>query len=135
LCSFSIIFHPTFFELVIIDDLDLVSVAIEPFETDTPLVVDPDAVLAGSIGLQPVPGWKPEVDKTLGVVQHPQFPACHILNIAGQPADGLALPDLFGAPVLEGSDHRKNRNAWRYMTSRVMPHPGRRIATTVSSST
>jgi hypothetical protein len=31
---------------VVVDDLDFVGIAIQPFETDSPLVVHPDAVLA-----------------------------------------------------------------------------------------
>ncbi|MNL88828.1 hypothetical protein D3C87_2187830 [compost metagenome] len=38
--------------LVIITDLDLIGVAIPPNETNTPLIVDPDAVLSLAIALQ-----------------------------------------------------------------------------------
>jgi hypothetical protein len=37
---------------MIIDYFDIVRISIIPFETDSPLLVDPDAVLAFSIPLQ-----------------------------------------------------------------------------------
>ena len=38
--------------VVIIDDFDIVSVVVAPYEADPPLRVDPDAVLAGAITAQ-----------------------------------------------------------------------------------
>jgi hypothetical protein len=34
---------------VVVDDLDLMGAIVAPFEADTPLPVDPDAVLATSV--------------------------------------------------------------------------------------
>jgi hypothetical protein len=44
---------------VIIDDLDVVSVTVRETETDSPLVIDADAVLAGAFAeeLLEVVGW------------------------------------------------------------------------------
>jgi hypothetical protein len=49
---------------MIIDDLDIVSVALAPHETDSPLIVDPDAVLTLAVAaklLQPVAGRNPQI--------------------------------------------------------------------------
>jgi hypothetical protein len=46
---------------VIVDDLDMVSVAVMPDETYPPLVIDPDAVLAAAVAaesLESVLGWQ-----------------------------------------------------------------------------
>jgi hypothetical protein len=70
---------------VVIDNLDFMGVAIAPLEADAPLVVDTDAVLAGPVAAQAfesVSRWDPEIVKALSVVQHPQFPPRHLLNIA-----------------------------------------------------
>lgn len=42
---------------MVIDDLDVIGVAVAPHKADSPLVIDPDAVLTLSVavqGLQPV---------------------------------------------------------------------------------
>jgi len=55
-----------FRSLVIVSDLDIEGVAVVPCEADSPLVVDPNAVLPLSISfqlLQAVSGWSSEVLK------------------------------------------------------------------------
>jgi hypothetical protein len=45
---------------VIINDLDIVSVAVSPHETHPPLIIDTDAVLALTVAaklLQPIAWW------------------------------------------------------------------------------
>jgi hypothetical protein len=37
---------------VVIDDLNVVRIAVPPHKTDTPLVIDPDAVRPGAIALE-----------------------------------------------------------------------------------
>jgi hypothetical protein len=61
---------------VIINDLDLAPVAIMPYKTDPPLVVDSNAVLALPIAdelLEPVSRGNPEILQRLRVVQHARF--------------------------------------------------------------
>jgi len=56
---------------VIILDLDLISVSAPPREADPPLIVDPYAVLPGSISfesLQPISRWDTELPYGFGCV-------------------------------------------------------------------
>jgi hypothetical protein len=74
---------------VIIHDFHSECVTAAPGKTDPPLVVDPDAEIAGSIALQhfqPVPRRRAEVLQPLGLVQIQKLPARSAL-------DGLESPD------------------------------------------
>jgi len=60
--------------LVIVDNLDIVGIAVVPAKTEPPLVVDANAVLALSVGsqwLQPVPGRACHVSQDHCTVQLP----------------------------------------------------------------
>ena len=73
--------------LMVIDDLDRISLTIIPYETDTPLIVDPDTMLSLSSAFQclkAIGWWYSEVLQLLGIVQHPEFPARNSLDIARQ---------------------------------------------------
>ena len=73
--------------LMVIDDLDRISLTIIPYETDTPLIVDPDTMLSLSCafkGLKTIGWWHSEVLQLLGIAQHPEFPARNSLDIARQ---------------------------------------------------
>jgi hypothetical protein len=63
---------------VVINNLDIFRVPVTPSETDTPLIVDPDAVLAGAVtcqSLKPITRREPQVVKPGRGVQIAQFPA------------------------------------------------------------
>ncbi|MDX2051507.1 MAG: hypothetical protein SFV15_03890 [Polyangiaceae bacterium] len=58
---------------MIVDDLDIVSVGVSPAETDAPLVVDSNAMLADAVAcelLKAVSGRNTEIEKTGGSVQN-----------------------------------------------------------------
>lgn len=60
--------------LVIVDNLDIVGIAVVPTKTEPPLVIDANAVLTLSVGsqlLQPVPGWTCHVSQDHCAVQLP----------------------------------------------------------------
>jgi hypothetical protein len=83
---------------VIIDDLDLVRVAIGPYKTDPSLVVDSYAVLALAIAeefLEPVSGRNPEILQRLRVVQHRELPPRDVLD-APKPRTALSVEERFG---------------------------------------
>jgi len=64
---------------MIIDNLNFVGVALSPHETDTPLLVDPDAVLALSVTsklLQMIPWNRLQVREARRVTNHFKFPHC-----------------------------------------------------------
>ena len=51
---------------MVVDDLNIMGVAVAPAKADPPLVIDSDAVLSFSIAqqaLQPIAGRSPEVSK------------------------------------------------------------------------
>lgn len=96
---------------MVIDDADLAALPVVPDETDAPLVVDPDAVLALAASLQrlqPVGRRNAQVVEPLGVVQHPQFAPRDVLNGRRQLSGPLALPDGFGFLVGEIEDHAQS---------------------------
>jgi hypothetical protein len=95
---------------VVVNDLNFIRVGLSPLETDSPLIIDSDAVLTGSIAsqaLEPVPGRNPQIGETLCVVQHPQLSPRRLLDFTGESPGDLTSPDLFCQLAFEGSDHQK----------------------------
>jgi hypothetical protein len=94
---------------VVVGDLDIVRIAGVPPETDAPLVIDPNAVLARSVAhqlLQPVARRDPEVGEFHGGVQLPQLPQGDPLQGDRQTPYGLPVEQASRIPVTEASDHR-----------------------------
>jgi hypothetical protein len=92
---------------MIIDDLDFVRIAITPYKTDPPLVVDPYAVLALTIAgefLEPLSWWNPKIPQRLGIVQHRELPTRDILD-APKPRTALAIKQRFGVFAPERPYH------------------------------
>jgi hypothetical protein len=61
---------------VVIGYLHIVRVTLFPRETDTPLIVDTDAVLSRAISgefLQPISGWNAKILQSDSVVKHFQL--------------------------------------------------------------
>ena len=57
---------------MIVNDLDVVSVAVGETKTDSPLVIDADAVLSGTFPeelLEVVGGWDAKVEETGGGIE------------------------------------------------------------------
>ena len=93
---------------MIIDDLNVMSVGANPAETDTPLVVDADAVLAETIRqefLQMIRWRHPEVSKTCCGIEHQQFTKGDSVKIRRHPPDPFASEQSFGVGVTEAPDH------------------------------
>jgi hypothetical protein len=83
---------------MIIDNLDIVGIVIDPSETNAPLIVDPNAHLPGALVLEPfepVPRRVPEVLNRARCVQLAQLPQSPILDIRWEPPAGLSPPDPF----------------------------------------
>src|SRR5262245_10464743 len=79
---------------MVVQDFYVEAVAVGPPETKPPLVVDPDAVLAGTISfqqLEPVSRDRRNCREIRRRVEHLELPSCH-------PLDRLKAPD---EPVLE----------------------------------
>jgi hypothetical protein len=61
---------------VVIDNFQILGPAVAPHEADTPLIVDPDAVLARPIapqGLKPIPGRRAQIAQIDGGIEHIEF--------------------------------------------------------------
>ena len=99
--------------LVIIDTLrvHVSGLAIDPLETDTPLVVNADTMLAGAVAsklLKPIAGRRVQVSQVLCVVQIQQFAPSGFLNIRRQFPRYDTSEDLLGFGVGERFDHTAN---------------------------
>jgi hypothetical protein len=69
---------------MIVDNLHVVSVAFSPHKTDTPLVVDTDAMLPFAVSFQWMKSIAPrhaQIHQTFGSVQHQQFSSRRLSNI------------------------------------------------------
>jgi len=81
---------------VVVNDFYVVGVALLPAETDTPLLVYPDTVLALALtleGLEAIGGRHPEVLKVLGPIEHPELSESATLDVRGEPANGLPVEE------------------------------------------
>lgn len=114
----SVCFHDKF--SVVIDDFNLVRAIVFPAETDAPLVVDSDGVLAFAVSfesLQTVAGRDGEVFEIGDSVELGKFPQRNTLDI-GRERTGFPFAEQDGGLLAgEGTDHRVRslNNAWRYV--------------------
>jgi hypothetical protein len=94
--------------LVVVGDLHVVGISAVPSETDTPLVVDRDAVLPGPITsqlLQPIPGLHAKVIQPGSGVHHPKLSQSDLLHFSSEPASWSSVEQPLGVPVAEALDH------------------------------
>jgi hypothetical protein len=92
---------------MVVDDLDIVGMAIVPFEADPPLVVDPDGPLAFPLapqGLKPVSGRNPEIVQALRAVKQVQLAPCLPLDPA-PPRHIEVIEETLCYPVPKRPDH------------------------------
>jgi len=81
---------------VVVNDSYVVGVALLPAETDAPLVVYPDTVLALALtleGLEAIGGRHPEVLKALGPIEHPELSQSATLEVRREPANRLPVEE------------------------------------------
>src|SRR5687767_4956728 len=93
---------------VVIDDLDQFDAAVAPHETDAPLIVDPNAVLALPIALESfeaVAGRCCQFGEPGYRIEHVELAMRHLLDRL-EGVHGLATEQRRGPPVSEGPDHR-----------------------------
>lgn len=93
---------------MIIGNFNLLGISIPPHKTYSPLVIDPDAMLAFAVtlqGFEPISGGNTQIIKRLGIVEHTQFAPGDLLNVPRQTPRYLTAPDLFGFSVPESRDH------------------------------
>jgi hypothetical protein len=93
---------------VVVHDLDIRSVRIEPSKADTPLIVDPNAHLSCPIPLEdfePIAGRIAKIFNRRRGIDLAQSSKRSILNVSGKPAAPLTLPDALGLLAPERSNH------------------------------
>ena len=93
---------------MVVDDLDIVRVALRPAKADAPLIVDPDAVLPRTVAtqlLEPVTGRNPEIVEPAGRVELNQFAQHDPSQIGRVVPDRLALPEARGVTISKAADH------------------------------
>jgi len=93
--------------LVIVHDFNVVSVAVSPHETETPLIVDPNAVLPRSVAMQcfqAIAGRSCQVAQFGGAIQLPKLSPCDPLDSLKAAARLSAVKSL-GFRTAERLDH------------------------------
>jgi len=92
---------------VIIHDFDLVRVALAPYETYPPLVINPNAVLPFSVSaqaFQPIPRWRGQIAESRGEMQLLKLSPGNALNRL-KPAHRFSLEEPFCIGATEGANH------------------------------
>jgi hypothetical protein len=108
--------------LVIIDDFDFIRFSVDPAEADSPLVIDPNAVLPCPVapqGFEPVSGKFGEFFELHRRVQLFQFPPRDSLNEL-KPPHGDTLEQQRGFPCTKRANHDLGYYDTRH-TSSIIP--------------
>jgi len=93
---------------MIVDDFNFMRIASAPLETDAPLTIDADAMLAFVVAFKHfkfVARRNHQVFQSNSRIQQSQFRQGRFLNIAWQLARIFAIPDFFGFTVAKTCDH------------------------------
>ncbi len=94
---------------MIIDDLNIERVATHPAETQSPLVIDPNAVLTHSVAnefFKLVSGRHGQVFDPDRGIQLSQLSESHALDICTKPPDWESIEEPFSLFVCKAPDHR-----------------------------
>jgi hypothetical protein len=94
--------------MMIVHYFYLVSVSATPFETNPPLFIHPDTVLASPVSgqlFQPVGRWDTQVIQGGGIVQHAQFPQRHLLDVSRKFPRDFPLENQPGFGIFDALDH------------------------------
>ena len=95
---------------MIIHNLHVVSIIVQPLETDAPLMVNTNAVLAFPVsakGLQPVPWRSAQVIETRRKVKLREFAKRHSMNPRGNFPALAADPQILRDRVRKTHDHTR----------------------------
>jgi len=95
--------------LVVINNLNFISVSVPPLKADAPLVVDADAVLAFAISLQPLQpiSWKRRKGSDIRCrIEHVQLAKSRALD-GPEPPHRVSAEEALGFGAAEGPDHRR----------------------------
>jgi len=95
---------------VIIRNLNIFCIAIDPAKTDAKLVINPNRVLACALLPERVKSiaWRgSQVPEFLCLIDHEQLTSSHTDKIRRKSFWGIASRYVFGGSVLERSDHER----------------------------
>jgi len=93
---------------VVIDDLDIEGITRAPDETDTPTLVNTDAVLACPAALErlkPISRGHPKIIQRLGGIQNDELPKGSTLNIGRKPLGTVPVEEALGIDISEAPNH------------------------------
>jgi hypothetical protein len=96
---------------VIIHDFHVEGIALFPVEADSPLIIDPYAVLSGTVPAKHFEtiSWRhTEVIKGSGIVDHTKLSPGYLLDILRQSPRALSMPDLFGFLCPKTLNHERS---------------------------
>lgn len=96
---------------MVVNDLNVVGIAILPAKADAPLIIDANTVLSGAIPVElfePIARRGPEIDHGLGRINDGQLAQHGTLEVAGESPDGLAIEQRFRVPIAEALDHSES---------------------------
>jgi hypothetical protein len=100
---------------VIIANVHFPGVPVAPDKTNTPLVIDTNAVLALAIAtqrLQTIAGWRGQVAQSTGRIQLAEFPQRNSLD-AFETLNRLPVIELLPSPVTEGIESLGRSTVYR----------------------
>jgi hypothetical protein len=93
---------------MVIDDFDLMRMAVPPDETNAPLIIDPDAMLACTIaleGFETIAWWHAQVSQFRRRRRENQFPKSSALDGGRKSPRAFALPYPFRFFTAEFLNH------------------------------
>lgn len=93
---------------MVVHDFDFYRAVFGPGESDAPLAVYPNRVLAGTISpqdFQPIPGRKPKIVKHLGIVERREHGARPLDKIGRKSLSKVALHGSCGKFSSSADDH------------------------------
>src|ERR1041384_424850 len=98
------------FSLVIVSDFDFICIAFCPFKANTPLVVDPNAVLACAVSaefLQTITRRRAQIHQTCCRVKYYEFSVRRALKRCWPTPNTRAPPQPLSVPISKATDHNE----------------------------
>jgi len=96
---------------MIVDDLNVIRVAVLPAEADTPLVIDADAMLSDSVTpklLETVTRGNTKILEGFGSVDGDELPQHRPLEVRRIAADPLTAEECLGVAIAKALDHPRS---------------------------
>jgi hypothetical protein len=93
---------------VVVDDFDAIRVTLLPFEADSPLIIDPNAILSLAITVQPLQlvSWRAaQVIKRFRCIQQQKFSQGRTVYVAEDLPGESSIEDLLAFPATKALDH------------------------------